>query len=100
MRHITISEVGPRDGLQSVETILSTEGKLAWIEMEYGAGVREIEVGSFVSPKLLPQMADTADVVRGRDLTRIWLLLSSCRICGAVKRRLRLAPTKSPYPCH
>jgi hydroxymethylglutaryl-CoA lyase len=60
MTQITISEVGPRDGLQSVETILSTEGKLAWIEAEYGAGVREIEVGSFVSPKLLPQMADTA----------------------------------------
>lgn len=63
--HITISEVGPRDGLQSVDTILSTEGKLAWIQAEYEAGVREIEVGSFVSPKLLPQMADTADVVRG-----------------------------------
>jgi hydroxymethylglutaryl-CoA lyase len=65
MKHITISEVGPRDGLQSVETMLSTEGKLAWIEAEYGAGVREIEVGSFVSPKLLPQMADAEAVVRG-----------------------------------
>ena len=65
MKHITISEVGPRDGLQSVESILSTEGKLSWIEAEYGAGVREIEVGSFVSPKLLPQMADTAAVVEG-----------------------------------
>ncbi|MCH1580530.1 hydroxymethylglutaryl-CoA lyase [Luminiphilus sp.] len=65
MKHITISEVGPRDGLQSVETTLSTEAKLAWIEAEYAAGVREIEVGSFVSPKLLPQMADTEAVVRG-----------------------------------
>lgn len=65
MTQITISEVGPRDGLQSVDTILSTEGKLAWIDMEYRAGVREIEVGSFVSPKLLPQMADTADVIKG-----------------------------------
>ena len=36
MTQITISEVGPRDGLQSVDTILSTEGKLAWIEDEYG----------------------------------------------------------------
>jgi len=51
MKQITISEVGPRDGLQSVDTILSTEGKLTWIEAEYGAGVREIEVGSFVSQK-------------------------------------------------
>ena len=65
MKHITISEVGPIDGLQSVETTLSTEAKLAWIEAEYAAGVREIEVGSFVSPKLLPQMADTEAVVRG-----------------------------------
>jgi len=65
MQHITISEVGPRDGLQSVQTVLSTQGKLAWIEAEYGAGVREIEVGSFVSPTLLPQMADTEAVVRG-----------------------------------
>jgi hydroxymethylglutaryl-CoA lyase len=65
MKHITISEVGPRDGLQSVETTLSTEAKLAWIEAEYAVGVREIEVGSFVSPKLLPQMADTEAVVRG-----------------------------------
>ena len=86
MRHITISEVGPRDGLQSVETILSTEGKLAWIEMEYGAGVREIEVGSFVSPKLLPQMADTADVVRGArshsDLV-VAVLVPNLRGCEA-----------------
>jgi hydroxymethylglutaryl-CoA lyase len=65
MKHITISEVGPRDGLQSVETTLSTEAKLAWIEAEYAVGVREIEVGSFVSPKLLPQMADAEAVVRG-----------------------------------
>ena len=100
MRHITISEVGPRDGLQSVETILSTEGKLAWIEMEYGAGVREIEVGSFVSPKLLPQMADTADVVRGAISHGSGCCCPRTEFAGAVKRPLRLAPTRSPYPCH
>jgi hydroxymethylglutaryl-CoA lyase len=86
MTHITISEVGPRDGLQSVDTILSTEGKLAWIEAEYGAGVREIEVGSFVSAKLLPQMADTAAVVRGalrhKDLM-IAVLVPNLRGCEA-----------------
>ena len=57
MNPITISEVGPRDGLQSVETVMSTADKMTWIETEYRAGVREIEVGSFVSPKVLPQMA-------------------------------------------
>jgi len=63
-KRITISEVGPRDGLQSISHILTLEQKLAWIEAEAAAGVTEIEVGSFVPAKLLPQLADTADVVR------------------------------------
>lgn len=60
---ILISEVGPRDGLQSIDRIMPTEAKKAWIAAEAAAGVREIEVGSFVPPSLLPQMADTAEVV-------------------------------------
>jgi hydroxymethylglutaryl-CoA lyase len=60
---ILISEVGPRDGLQSISQVMSLEAKCAWIDAEHAAGVTEIEVGSFVSPKLLPQMADTAAVV-------------------------------------
>ncbi|WP_097303550.1 hydroxymethylglutaryl-CoA lyase [Pseudomonas chlororaphis] len=60
---ILVSEVGPRDGLQSVKAIMSTELKLEWITGLAKAGLREIEVGSFVSPKLLPQMADCALVV-------------------------------------
>jgi len=60
---ILVSEVGPRDGLQSIETIMPTEAKKAWIAAEAEAGVREIEVGSFVPAKLLPQMADTAEIV-------------------------------------
>ena len=60
---ILISEVGPRDGLQSIDRIMPTEAKKAWITAEAAAGVREIEVGSFVPPSLLPQMADTAEVV-------------------------------------
>lgn len=63
-KRITISEVGPRDGLQSISHILTLEQKLAWIEAEAAAGVTEIEVGSFVPAKLLPQLADTAEVVR------------------------------------
>ncbi len=61
---ILVSEVGPRDGLQSIRSIMSLEAKCAWISAEAAAGVREIEVGSFVRPDLLPQLADTADVVR------------------------------------
>ena len=60
---ILVSEVGPRDGLQSIESILPTGVKIDWIRAQAAAGFREIEVGSFVPPKLLPQMADTADVV-------------------------------------
>ena len=62
---VLISEVGPRDGLQNAKATLSTAAKLDWIRAEAAAGVREIEVGSFVSPKLLPQMADAAEVVAG-----------------------------------
>jgi len=60
---ILISEVGPRDGLQSIQSIMPTDAKKAWIKAEYDAGVREIEVGSFVPPKLLPQLADTGEIV-------------------------------------
>jgi hydroxymethylglutaryl-CoA lyase len=61
---VQIREVGMRDGLQSIADILPTETKLAWIVAEYAAGVREIEVSSFVPPKLLPQLADAEAVVR------------------------------------
>ena len=60
---ILVSEVGPRDGLQSIDRVMPTEAKKAWIAAEAAAGVREIEVGSFVPPALLPQMADTAEIV-------------------------------------
>ncbi len=60
---VTISEVGPRDGLQSVDAVMPTESKKAWVKAEAEAGVSEIEVGSFVPPALLPQMADTAEIV-------------------------------------
>ena len=61
---VLISEVGPRDGLQSVKSVMATPAKLAWIDALYGAGLREIEVASFVPARLLPQMADAAEVVR------------------------------------
>ncbi len=63
MTEILVSEVGPRDGLQSIKAVMPTEAKKAWIAAEAAAGVREIEVGSFVPPSLLPQMADTAEIV-------------------------------------
>jgi hydroxymethylglutaryl-CoA lyase len=62
--HAHVREVGLRDGLQSIAEILPTEQKIAWLEAEHAAGVREIEVSSFVPPKLLPQLADAEAVVR------------------------------------
>ena len=62
-RHVTIREVGMRDGLQSIQTIVPTERKLEWVRGAYDAGMREIEVGSFVPARLLPQLADTPDVL-------------------------------------
>ncbi len=63
MTQILISEVGPRDGLQSINRVMPTDAKKRWIAAEAAAGVAEIEVGSFVPPNLLPQMADTAEIV-------------------------------------
>ncbi len=60
---VSIREVGLRDGLQSIARILPTHHKVEWIRDAYAAGLREIEVGSFVPARLLPQLADTAELV-------------------------------------
>jgi hydroxymethylglutaryl-CoA lyase len=62
-RRVAIREMGLRDGLQSIATIVPTAAKLAWIRDAYDAGEREIEVGSFVPARLLPQLADTEEVL-------------------------------------
>ena len=62
-KNVVVREVGLRDGLQSIKPILSTERKFEWIRDAYNAGQREIEVGSFVPPKLMPQLADTGELV-------------------------------------
>ncbi|MDE2582176.1 MAG: hydroxymethylglutaryl-CoA lyase [Rhodospirillales bacterium] len=62
--HVNICEVGPRDGLQIAKTRMTTDAKVAWIAAMAAAGVKEIEVGSFVPPRVIPQMADTEEVVR------------------------------------
>ena len=61
---ILISEVGPRDGLQNINTIMPTGDKKRWIKAQAAAGVKEIEVGSFVPSKMMPQLADTAELVK------------------------------------
>ena len=63
MTQVHICEVGPRDGLQNAKHLMPTAAKKAWISALAAAGLREIEVGSFVPPKLIPAMADTAEIV-------------------------------------
>lgn len=65
---VTIVEVGPRDGLQNEEQKLSANTKIELIERLAGCGVPVIEAGSFVSPRWVPQMADTESVMDGLDL--------------------------------
>src|SRR5437762_11178596 len=62
-RQAVIREVGLRDGLKSIATILPTFAKREWIQAAYAAGQREIEVGSLVPAKQLPQLAETAELV-------------------------------------
>ena len=64
---ISVYEVGPRDGLQNEATVVPTEAKLELIDALAEAGLRRIEITSFVSPKWIPPLADSADVAaRGR----------------------------------
>lgn len=64
MERVSICEVGPRDGLQIAKTRMETDAKVRWISAMAAAGVKEIEVGSFVPPRVIPQMSDTEEVVR------------------------------------
>jgi hydroxymethylglutaryl-CoA lyase len=79
-----VSEVGPRDGLQAIKRTMPTAAKIAWIEALAASGIPEIEVGSFVNPKLLPQMADTAELVAAaRRLKGVDILVLVPNLKGA-----------------
>ena len=92
---VVIREVGLRDGLQSIARVLPTAQKLKWIRDAWSAGQREIEVGSFVPARLLPQLADTAelgafaktlpDLAQGspRSLGQILVCQAQCRLTCA-----------------
>lgn len=69
-RRIDIVEVGPRDGLQNDPANLTTQQKLEFIARLEEAGVKRMESGSFVSPRAVPKMADSADVFAGLDRSR------------------------------
>jgi hydroxymethylglutaryl-CoA lyase len=64
---VRIVEVGPRDGLQNEKTPVGVADRIAFIEALVGAGLHTVEVGAFVSPKTIPQMVDSDQVLRGVD---------------------------------
>ena len=95
---IEISEVGPRDGLQSISPIMPTEDKKRWITALAAAGIPEIEVGSFVPASVLPQLADTAELVshaRAIDGLAVAVLVPNLR--GA-ENALAVGPHKMTIP--
>lgn len=87
-----IIEVGPRDGLQNQDAVLSTADKVAMIEMLIAAGARRIEVASFVNPARVPQMADAEGVVEAlpdlKDVTYIGLVLNGRGLDRALKTKI------------
>jgi hydroxymethylglutaryl-CoA lyase len=92
MRKIEIVEVGPRDGLQNEATLFSTSQKLEFIKRAIDAGVRRIEVASFVNPKSVPQMADaeavSAGLPRRDDVVYIGLVLNKRGALRAIEAGL------------
>jgi len=82
MADVEIVEVAPRDGFQAVKALIPTEAKLALVEDLAVCGFPRIEIGSFVSPRAVPQMADTPDIVRRARLpasTRVMALVPNAR---------------------
>jgi hydroxymethylglutaryl-CoA lyase len=69
---IEVCEVGPRDGLQNEKVMLTVEQKVELIERSVAAGVKFMEVGSFVHPKAVPQMADTDEVAKRIKKVKVW----------------------------
>jgi hydroxymethylglutaryl-CoA lyase len=98
MPDIHICEVGPRDGLQNAKHLMATEAKKAWISALAAAGLREIEVGSFVPPKLIPAMADTGEIVRhARSIAGLKVVALAPNLKG-FQRALEAGAHKVTFP--
>jgi hydroxymethylglutaryl-CoA lyase len=98
MPDIHICEVGPRDGLQNAKHLMATEAKKTWIRALAEAGLREIEVGSFVPPKLIPAMADTGEIVRfARTLPNVTVVALAPNLKG-FQRAIEAGAHKVTFP--
>ena len=65
---ITVNEVGPRDGLQNISKIVDPEGRIELINSYKKCGITSVEIGSFVSPKVVPAMSGTELVINGLNI--------------------------------
>ncbi|MCG7325335.1 hydroxymethylglutaryl-CoA lyase [Achromobacter sp. ACRQX] len=84
-QEVRLCEVGPRDGLQMAKGMMPGADKLRWIRQLADAGLREIEVGSFVSPRLVPQMADTGDILpEVLKIDGLTVCALACNLKGAI----------------
>jgi hydroxymethylglutaryl-CoA lyase len=98
MPDIHICEVGPRDGLQNAKHLMATEAKKVWIRALADAGLKEIEVGSFVPPKLIPAMADTGEIVRfARTLPNVTVVALAPNLKG-FQRAIEAGAHKVTFP--
>ncbi len=98
MRDIHICEVGPRDGLQNAKHLMPTASKKAWISALAAAGLEEIEVGSFVPPKLIPAMADTGEIVaHARNIPGVRIVALAPNLKG-MQRALEAGAHKITFP--
>ena len=97
-REVHICEVGPRDGLQNAKHLMPTEAKKVWISALAAAGLEEIEVGSFVPPKLIPAMADTGEIVAfARTIPNIKVVALAPNLKG-FQRALEAGAHKVTFP--
>jgi hydroxymethylglutaryl-CoA lyase len=97
-RDVHICEVGPRDGLQNAKHMMPTAAKKAWISALAAAGLEEIEVGSFVPPKLIPAMADTGEIVAfARTLPGVKVVALAPNLKG-FQRALEAGAHKVTFP--
>ncbi len=91
MKPIEVLEVGARDGLQNEKVVFGTSAKLALIDRAVKAGVKRLEIASFVHPKRVPQMADAEAVIEGlpdlKDVTYIGLVLNKRGVLRAIETR-------------
>lgn len=96
---VHINEVGPRDGLQSVSRVMPTADKFKWLAALHAAGLREIEVTSFVPARLMPQLADAAEVVKfARSLPDLMVTALVPNLKGA-QAAIEAGAHKITIPC-